>query len=223
MDKKYELLKNDCVFHGTTVLYRIKALKDFADVKEGDLGGYIESEDNLSQKDNCWVYGEHCKVMELAYICDNARVYDHTTIGEHAIIGDNTIVKDWAKVMGNTLICGDATIKGVSLIAGNVTLRGNNTVIGNTVRLTDTVTLTNAQIQSYQDYLCFTGIKQSFYSIAFYRSDRGIMVYCDGNTWTLFRFYKSVLLENKPNMKEYLLMCDMVESHFGLNDITKEK
>ena len=27
-------------------------------VKEGDIGGYIESEDNLSQAGTCWIYDE---------------------------------------------------------------------------------------------------------------------------------------------------------------------
>lgn len=34
-------------------VYQIKALKDFNDVKAGDLGGYVASEDNLSQEGNC--------------------------------------------------------------------------------------------------------------------------------------------------------------------------
>ena len=39
---KYEMLKNDTkVVDGVTV-HRIVALKDFGDVKKGDLGGYIE-------------------------------------------------------------------------------------------------------------------------------------------------------------------------------------
>ena len=39
-------------------LYRIQALKDFARAKAGDIGGYIESESNLSQSGNAWVYGD---------------------------------------------------------------------------------------------------------------------------------------------------------------------
>ena len=39
------------------VLRRIKALRSFGDVKEGDLGGWIEKESNLSHEGNCWVYG----------------------------------------------------------------------------------------------------------------------------------------------------------------------
>jgi hypothetical protein len=39
---KYKLIKQK-----DTHLYRIEALKDFGDVKKGDLGGYVQSEDNL--------------------------------------------------------------------------------------------------------------------------------------------------------------------------------
>lgn len=61
--KKYELLADDTIeFYGRT-LHRIKACKDFGNVKSGELGGYIESENNLSQVGDCWVYGNAC-VME---------------------------------------------------------------------------------------------------------------------------------------------------------------
>ena len=55
--KKYELVKDQIITFDNRTLYRIRALKDFSNVKKGDLGGYIESESNLSQEDNCWVYG----------------------------------------------------------------------------------------------------------------------------------------------------------------------
>ena len=49
--KKYELTDNTINIDGIT-LHRIKALKDFSDVKAGDFGGWIEKEDNLSQIDD---------------------------------------------------------------------------------------------------------------------------------------------------------------------------
>lgn len=61
-DKKYELT-NKIIKHGEKTLYQIRALKDFEDVNTGDLGGYIESERNLSHEGNCWVY-ENAKVYE---------------------------------------------------------------------------------------------------------------------------------------------------------------
>ena len=37
-------------------LWRIRACRDFGDVKKGDYGGLVESEDNLSQYGECWIY-----------------------------------------------------------------------------------------------------------------------------------------------------------------------
>ena len=54
MNKKYELTDETVETFGH-VLHRIKALKDFGDVKEGQLGGFVESSSNLSYEGNCWV------------------------------------------------------------------------------------------------------------------------------------------------------------------------
>ena len=54
--KKFELTTDSIKRNGVT-LYRIKSLIDFEDVKAGDLGGYVEKEENLSQSGNAWVYG----------------------------------------------------------------------------------------------------------------------------------------------------------------------
>ena len=55
--KKYKLTEETKVINGHT-LHRIEALKDFGTVKKGELGGWIETEDNLSQYCNCWVDDE---------------------------------------------------------------------------------------------------------------------------------------------------------------------
>ena len=56
--KKYELTDETLKIGGRT-LHRIRALRDFADVKAGNIGGWIEFKDNLSHDDNAWVYGRH--------------------------------------------------------------------------------------------------------------------------------------------------------------------
>src|SRR3990167_4228400 len=66
---KYDLLKEE----GTNLL-RLKALKSFGDVKEGDLGGLVETSENLSQEDNAWVYKD-AKVSGNAKVFGNAKVY----------------------------------------------------------------------------------------------------------------------------------------------------
>ena len=55
--KKYEFTGETKVVYGRT-LHQIKALNSFGEVKEGDLGGWIESEKNLSHEGDCWVSGD---------------------------------------------------------------------------------------------------------------------------------------------------------------------
>lgn len=88
---KYKLTDEKIKYYGRT-LYRIQALKDFGDVKVSDLGGWIESERNLSQEGNCWVYDE-------AKVFDNAEVF-----GGAKIFGK-------AEVFGNACLYGNAEIK----------------------------------------------------------------------------------------------------------------
>lgn len=79
MEKKYRLLENDTITVGSGTLYRIEALKDFANVKKGDKGGYIESEDNLSHIGNCWV-SDNAEIYGNAYVSDNAEIYGNAEV-----------------------------------------------------------------------------------------------------------------------------------------------
>ena len=75
---KYELTEYTKKVRGITV-HRIKALKDFSDVKARDFGGWVEAERNLSQHGECWVY-KHAmvygdvRVSGSAMVCGDARV-----------------------------------------------------------------------------------------------------------------------------------------------------
>ena len=69
MSKKYELVESSKIILKNVILYRIKALVDIPNiVKAGELGGYIESEENLSHEGNCWVSDD-------AYVYNNAYIY----------------------------------------------------------------------------------------------------------------------------------------------------
>lgn len=107
--KKYELTNEYIIYLGRK-LYRIKALKNFGNVKIGELGGYIEKEDNLSQYDNAWVYGD-TRVFDEAIVKDNAMVYGEAIVKDNAIVGGNAIVKDKTWVFGNARIKGNAWIE----------------------------------------------------------------------------------------------------------------
>ena len=64
MMKKYELT-DDKITHKGKLLNRIRCLETIRDknrnnvlVKSGELGGYVESENNLSHDGTCWIYDE---------------------------------------------------------------------------------------------------------------------------------------------------------------------
>lgn len=68
--KKFELTAESKINASGKKLFRIKALISFGSVEEGETGGWVEKEDNLSQSGNAWVF-------------DNARVFgnaDYATI-----------------------------------------------------------------------------------------------------------------------------------------------
>ena len=92
MNRKYEFTGETRNWVGRT-LHRIRAVRDFGDVKAGDLGGWIETESNLSNDGNAWVSGD-------ARVSGNAEVY-----GDAWVSGD-------ARVYGNARVSGDARVYG---------------------------------------------------------------------------------------------------------------
>lgn len=80
--KKYELT-NDVVAIGPCKVYRIRALRDFGDVKKDDLGGWIESEENLSHAGNCWI-------SSLGVVFGGARIRDDEQIQNFQCISNKT-------------------------------------------------------------------------------------------------------------------------------------
>ena len=77
--KKYEFTGEVKVKFGVT-FKRIRALIDFGNVKKGELGGFIEKEENLSYAGNAWVYGD-------AEVSGNAEVYSNADYMVIGIIG----------------------------------------------------------------------------------------------------------------------------------------
>lgn len=130
MVNKYKITDESIQMDGHT-LYRIKALKSFGDVNRGDLGGYIERESNLSQKDNCWIY-RMAKVFGSARVYGNARVDVDALVYGNARVFDNAQVADFAKVFGEAWIYGSAWIYGTARVYDNAHVFGGSKVSGNT-------------------------------------------------------------------------------------------
>ena len=141
--KKYELVKSESIVHNGRTLYRIRALREFTisrgvAIKVGDIGGFVESENNLSQEDICWIFDD-AKVYENAKICDKARIFGKAAIFENAEISDysqvyeNAIVSDTAWVFGNAKIYGNAKICEKAQIYGNAEVKGDACICGSSL------------------------------------------------------------------------------------------
>ena len=76
-------------YYGTT-LYRVRAIRDFSDVKAGDFGGFIEHDGNLSQEGDCWVY-EDAIIANHSAVSDNAKIYGDSIVEWSNISGDAKI------------------------------------------------------------------------------------------------------------------------------------
>ena len=83
-EKKYQLTNETRNYYGKT-LYRIQAIKDFGDVKAGDKGGWVESERNLSQQGNCWIYDDSIAFGNL-HVSGNAKILNDSEVCEFACV-----------------------------------------------------------------------------------------------------------------------------------------
>ena len=121
--------------HRGRTLYRIQAIKDFANVKKGDKGGWVSGYHNLSQEGDCWVYNE-AKVYNNARIMDNARIRNNAEVlmcakvYDNAMVFSNARIIDVAEVYGNAKVCENAEIYDKACVYGFADISGNAKVFG---------------------------------------------------------------------------------------------
>ena len=237
MEKKYELT-NETITIGLVTLHRIKALRSFNDVKKGDKGGFIESEDNLSHEGNSWVYNE-AKVYHKAKVLDNAIVRDYAVITGYAIISDNVtvmdktfvtnkakildyaVIEDYAFISDKAVISGFSTIKDKAFIYGKAKIEG--CIIGGHIEVCDDVTISkdvkiegigrfegNAIISSNKDYIIFKNWWSSGRYFTWTRSN---------NMWSVGCFYgtgkeliEKAYKDSELSGREYERIVKYVES-----------
>ena len=93
------------IFTGKTKLHNGRTLKQIKRVSDDLIGGWIESEANLSQDDTCFVF-DNAEVLDNAEVFGDAEVY-----GNAEVFGD-------AKVYGNAKVFGDAKVYGNAKVFG---------------------------------------------------------------------------------------------------------
>ena len=121
MEKHFELTDETIEVAGKT-LHRIRCTRDCKWAKTGDLGGFIEKEDNLSG--NAWV-------SDNAWVSGDARVYGDAWVSDNARVSGNARVYGDARVSDNAQVYGDAWVSGNARVYGNAWVSGNARVYGN--------------------------------------------------------------------------------------------
>ena len=158
--EKYCLTDNTIYITGNR-LYQIKALKDFGKVKKGDLGGYIASEDNLSQTGNCWVFqnamvSDNAKVLENAEIRGNVSMYDNSMVSGNSICDGNIYLCDNCRITGYAVVNGNSImIKNNAIIGGysQILSTDKSSIVGGDVIIGENITIVNCGIRREKDYI----------------------------------------------------------------------
>lgn len=175
-EKKFKLIKSD-----KEGLFRVLALRDFSDVKAGDIGGYVKGEYNLSHKGLCWIYDDAI-VRSYAVVSGDAKVYGNANVSDNAIVCGNASVHgnaqvyDYASVFGyaevsdNAKVFGNADVYGKAKVCGDARVYGNADICGDAV------------LKDESDYLVFSDILNCGMYMTYTRSN---------NMWRVGGFYGS--------------------------------
>lgn len=220
MSKKYKLTDETINLNGAT-LYRIEALKDFGEIKKGDKGGFIESENNLAHEGDAWVsdnahvYGDACvfdnaRVYNNAFVSGYAQVYGNAFVYGNAWLYDNTRVCDYAWVADNARVYGDANVCDDSSVFGSACVYDNAHVYGDALVRGYACVCGDAEISNKSDYIVFQNWWSSGRYFTWTRSN---------NMWSVGCFYgtgeeliKKAYKDSELSGREYERVVRYIES-----------
>ena len=212
--KKYELTSETKVIDGVE-LHRIKALDSFGNIKKGELGGWIESEKNLSQYVDAWVFDnaivcENARVDGNAMVYGNARVDGNATVGDYAMVCGDATVGENARVDGHAIVSGHATVDGHSTVGDYAMVCGDATIGGEATICWNATVCGNASIEENADYIVFKNWWSSGRYFTWTRSN---------NKWKVGCFYGSgeeliakAYKDSEKSGREYERVVKYVES-----------
>lgn len=191
--KKYELTGEEKVVYGCT-MKQIRAVRDFGNVKAGALGGWIESEANLSHGGNCWVRGN-------ARVCGNARVAGDARVSGDALVAYNAWVADNAWIGDNARVSGNARVYEKAVVDGNCWVTGD------------------ADITRWKDIFVVSNFGSELETLTAYRTkDGGIGITHNRFTGTFREFVKDVDHTQRYSQRgrEYRALIELLKVRFQL-------
>ena len=229
MGKKYKLTDETINLNGVT-LYRIEALKYFGEIKKGDKGGFIESENNLAHEGDAWVsdnahvYGDACvfnnaHVYGNAFVSGYAQVYGDAFVYGNAWLYDNTRVCGYARVADNARVYGDANVCDDSSVFGSACVYDNAHVCGDALVRGYACVCGDAEISNKSDYIVFQNWWSSGRYFTWTRSN---------NMWYVGCFYgtgeeliKKAYKDSELSGREYERVVRYVENILAEENLSK--
>lgn len=237
MEKKYTLSDQAMRLADGTILHRIRALKSFDAngriVLKGALGGWVQSEDNLSQKGKCWIHDDaraygQSRVLDDATLHDESEIADNVVISDAAAMYDHSSAMDSARISGDTRIMDFASIQDTAQIKNAIAFE-NSRIFSNAIvtggRIFGKAVIgRNGTVAKTGDYICLFPIDDEFIDhITFYKTEKGVSVMTDDVDFLLGmdvndaeRKAKEMLPEYRAKL--YLNAIQFAKTHFELQE-----
>jgi hypothetical protein len=119
---KYRLSEYQQYF-GDAFMRRVIAVRDFSDVKAGDVGGWVEGEHNLSHDGDCWIYddarvSEQACVRQDAVVMHDAQMFGRAVAFQNAVVCNEAMACDDVRLGTNAILWRDEIAHGDVIITG---------------------------------------------------------------------------------------------------------
>ena len=107
--QKFVRLEQELRLPDGRIVKRIMALRDFGNVKKGDIGGFVEWIDNLSHEGDCWI-ADNAIVAGWSRVSGDALVKNHAkcdgfvSVSDRAVIGDDALLEGYVAAYGDVKI-----------------------------------------------------------------------------------------------------------------------
>ena len=189
-------------------------MKDFDLVKKGDKGGFVQSEKNLSQLDNCWIFG-YSKAIGNSYvyknavlsgnsiICDNAVAPGFSLICDHSIVCEKALITNNARIYRNSVVCGNSCVAGDARVTDFSRVEGESEVTGN-------AEIRGALITKCSDYIVIKNWWSSLRYFTWTRSNNMWKVGCFHGTGE--ELIEKAYKDSELSGREYKRVVEYVES-----------
>ena len=216
MDKHFELTDKFIINAFGIKLLQIKCTRKIKHADVGDLGGYIEKEDNLSG--DAWVCGDawvsgnaqvsgDAKVSGDAWVSGDAKVYGNAQVSGDAWVCGN------AQVYGNAQVSGDAKVSGNAKVYGNAQVSGNAKVSGNAQVSGDAKVSNNNEHCGFD---CFGSANRHTHA---YKTQSGkVEIICGCFRGSIEEFEEQVKKTHQGNEfeRQYMAIAEVIKIKLGL-------